>query len=140
MPTYIHNNLSLTLPEGWDDASQYIFGGPVADGIRTNVVVTQQPLEKGETIDSVWAKQKPQLSAAIANFKISVEEKKKIGAHAGLWAEFSGAQQGRQLSQIVFLLPASGTISLSVTGTAAPSQSDALRKLMNDAIVNLKLK
>jgi hypothetical protein len=139
VPSFSHNNLKIDLPDGWRDASQYLFAGPVADGINSNIVLTQQRLKDGESAESIWSTQKPQVAKLVQKFKLLVEEKKSFGKLSGISLEFTGMQQGRLVHQLMFVFsPAKGSC-WSVTGTSAPSQVEPLRKVFMAAINSLKL-
>lgn len=137
MPTFLHNDLSITLPEGWGDASQFLFVASKIDGIQTNLVLSRQALAPGETLDALWKRHKGQLMQVLTTPKFLAEEAKLLGGRSGFWVELAAKHQGKSVHQMIFLFGAGPNLALSLAGTCAESEVESLRSTLTEALTSL---
>ena len=137
MPTFLHNDLSITLPEGWGDASQFLFVASKVDGIQTNLVLSRQALAPGETLDALWKRHKGQLMQVLTTPKFLAEEARVLAGRSGFWVELAAKHQGKPVHQMIFLFGAGPNLALSFAGTCAESEVESLRTVLIEALGNL---
>lgn len=137
MPIFAPRSLSLELPAGWTDHTQFAFSGPVVQGIQTNVVV----LLKASTlsVNHVWAEQKLQIKKHFRSVTMVGEKEETMGAHQGLWVEVTGEVGEASLYQAHFFTAIARDTVLHAVGTCAASASRSVRGLFRDAVASITL-
>jgi hypothetical protein len=106
--TLHHNFLTLTLPNGWEDASQIIALGQEEGGFRPNLVFSQEPTKGNETAAEFAKRQLPQLKQALSGYVVVKEGNSKFGANSGFLREHNFKMERGEIGQLQFYVVISG--------------------------------
>ena len=139
--TLQHNYLSLTLPQGWEDASQVIALGQEDSGFRPNLVFSQEPTKANETAPQFAARQLPQLKQALTGYVLVKEGAAKFGPNSGFLREHTFKMDKGEIGQLQFYIVANNrayTFTFThLKGKLAGAKATA-EKLLTEARLNLK--
>lgn len=103
-----HGPLTLSLPEGWFDASQVVAMGPEEGGFRTSMVVSLEPVHSGETVQQFAARMLPQVQKVAPGFSLVAEKAATYGDKEGVLREHTFTVEGLRVAQLQFLLVKNG--------------------------------
>jgi hypothetical protein len=136
-----HNYLTLSLPAGWEDASQVIALGPEDSGFRPNLVFSQEPTKPGESAAQFAARQLPQLKQALTGYVLVKEGMAKFGPNQGFLREHTFKMDKGEIGQLQFYVIINNrayTFTFThLKGKLAGAKSIA-EKLLTEARLNLR--
>ena len=134
-----HNYLTLSLPNGWEDASQVIALGPEDSGFRPNLVFSQEPTKANETAQQFAARQLPQLKQALTGYALVKEGMQKFGPNSGFLREHTFKMDKGEIGQLQFYVVSGGrayTFTFThLKGKLAGAKAIA-EKLLSEARLN----
>jgi len=133
-----HNEFQLSLPAGWEDNSHVIARGPPQPDFVASLVMVTEPLPPGDTLEQVAGRHVKALEA-IPAFNLIKQEPKKLGAHQGVFREytFEGPNTAK-LTQLQFSI-AVGRKVCTLTYSDTQERMPKTRQLGLDLIASLKL-
>jgi hypothetical protein len=130
MASVRHNEVHLSLPSGWRDASQVVITGPVDGNFRPNLVVSQEP-SNNLTADKFAARQLPPLKAQLQGFALVKEGAARFGSHSGFLREHTFQFGAQKIAQLQFYV-VRGPVAYAVTFSHLAPKLAAARKMAED--------
>ena len=127
MPTIRHNELTLQLPEGWEDGTQVTLIAPADDNFRPNLIASRDHVRPGTVLRSFAANQVLILRRALKNYALVEEAPARFGGIEGLLREQTFESNGTPVAQVQFCFLA-GQVVHTLTYTHLASKLPQARK------------
>lgn len=135
--TMRYGDVSLTLPEHWQDATQIVAVGPEIAGFRPNLAVTFEAAASEEEDPSEYAERTlPTLRKMLRELKVVAEGEARIGNVTGYQREQTFTVSGRKLVQLQFFTRRGGrffTLTLTHLAEEAEDARQMAQKLFAGA-------
>ena len=136
MSTMRYGEVSLTIPDTWQDATQILAVGPEIAGFRPNLAVTfEAAASDGETEDEYAERTLPTLRRMLQGLKVVSEDEAKFGGTVGYLREQTFAMGGRKLVQLQFFTRRGGRF-FTLTLTHLAEEGEDARELAKALFAN----
>ena len=99
-----YNGVSVTLPAGWEDGTKLVAFGPSEGPFRSNIVISSEPLTKGDSVEQFANRQILLMAENLSEFKKLKGGKATHGANSGFTTECSFTVGNQRLAQIHFYI------------------------------------
>lgn len=127
--TMRYGEVSLTLPEHWQDATQIVAVGPEIAGFRPNLAVTFEAAASEEEEPSEYAERTlPTLRKMMRELTVVSEDEAKIGTATGYLREQTFTVGGRELVQLQFFTRRGGRF-FTLTLTHLAEEAEGARQM-----------
>jgi hypothetical protein len=136
--TLVHNNLTLYLPDDWEDASQIVALGPVDNLFRPNIVFSDEPSIPGETSQEFAARQLAPLRAQLTNFVLVQEGVRRFGPNEGFLREQSFSMEKGDIQQMQFYM-VQGARAYSFTVTHLRDRLNEVRTIAEQVFAQFRI-
>lgn len=103
MPIVSHNEIQITVPGGWEDASHIIVQAPPQADFTPNIVFVSEPLLPGDDLAAVANRHLTNLKQ-FPEYALGKQEPAKMGPYEGILREHSFSHNEATLSQVQFLI------------------------------------
>lgn len=124
MPQQGYKNITIDVPQEWQDKTVLAFAAPPRAGkvAQPNVVVTRDSLPVGQSIRTYGAKQLAELAKALREFELLDSREVNVGGLAGVEYRFTWEGDAGPIFQRMLLAPLQDTV---VTVTASAPKAEA---------------
>lgn len=131
-------SLSLTAPEGWQDASTISLVGPEREGASPNIMLSRDP-GGGTDMVAYAAAQAQTLQSHTQEYAQHLQEKRLIAGQNAVVVEHTFVMEGAgKVRQLQAYIRAGGG-ALTVTCTHADAHFEGQREVFEAALSTLKL-
>ena len=139
MRTMRHGDISLTIPDNWQDATQIFAIGPEVAGFRPNLSVGfDAALDDEEEADGYAERMLPAARRMFKDLKVVSEGDTKIGPYSGYLREQTFTASGRKLVQLHFMVRRGGRF-YNLTFTHLAEEVEDARELAQQLIASAHL-
>jgi hypothetical protein len=99
-----HDNISIALPDGWEDVTQVVAAAQMQKGFRANMVVSREPAAASDTAASFAARLLPKLRDSLTGYSPVNESDARFGSNTGFLREYTFVAEGIAVSQLQFYM------------------------------------
>jgi len=97
-----YQNITVPLPDGWEDGTQLVALGKPDGRFRPNMVASQEPAKPGETTAQFAARTLSSLQRELPGYRLVREGDAQFGPNTGFLREHEFTTNGPQLAQLQF--------------------------------------
>lgn len=133
-----YKEISIEVPEGWEDKTVVVFAAPprVGKGSQPNVVLTRDTLPAGTSLRTFASKELSKIAQSLKGFELIETKERNIDNALAVEHHFSWEGQAGQVVQRILFLEREGTIH-NVTVSAARADAQGAQETFERIIASV---